>query len=69
LKIIRPADEDGQAIQSNYEIAEIHMRGLVKMLELRGGLAGFNHCQVLQRVIAWFVARKVRVGECGGNPF
>jgi hypothetical protein len=68
LKIIRPADEEGQAIQSNYEIAEIHMRGLVKMLELRGGLAGFN-CQVLQRVIAWFVARKVRVGECGGNSF
>ncbi|KAH8691240.1 hypothetical protein BGW36DRAFT_387928 [Talaromyces proteolyticus] len=40
-------------MESSFELASLHMRGLVSMIQLRGGLENFNHLQTLQRVITW----------------
>lgn len=35
--------------------SRIHMKGLRRMVELRGGLTSFYHNKVLQRVLTWYV--------------
>ncbi|RHZ70716.1 hypothetical protein CDV55_105936 [Aspergillus turcosus] len=42
-----------EAAERNFDRASIHMRGLATMVELRGGLQTFDHCKVIQRLIAW----------------
>jgi hypothetical protein len=44
-----------QALENNVEGASVHMRGLVNMVRMRGGLANFDHSPTLQRVITWYV--------------
>ncbi|KAK9319841.1 hypothetical protein V1517DRAFT_341325 [Lipomyces orientalis] len=44
---------NAEAIESDFERASIHMRGLVLMVQLRGGLESFEHSKTIQRVITW----------------
>ncbi|KAK9366205.1 hypothetical protein V1509DRAFT_630470 [Lipomyces kononenkoae] len=44
---------NAEAVESNFERASIHMRGLVALVQLRGGLQSFKQWKTLQRVITW----------------
>ncbi|KAK9249664.1 hypothetical protein V1507DRAFT_469999 [Lipomyces tetrasporus] len=44
---------NAEAVESNFERASVHMRGLVAMVQLHGGLENFQRSKSLQRVITW----------------
>ena len=42
-----------EAMTRSFKSAQVHMQGLVRMVQLRGGLEKINSKAVLQRVITW----------------
>ncbi|KAF2665157.1 hypothetical protein BT63DRAFT_86470 [Microthyrium microscopicum] len=42
-----------EATDGSYESATVHMTGLARLIELRGGLQTLEHLPVVQRVISW----------------
>jgi hypothetical protein len=40
-------------MSGTYQTATVHMAGLKKLVDLRGGLQAFNHNDILQRLLTW----------------
>jgi hypothetical protein len=54
LRLIH-TDDFLQALEDRADGASVHMRGLVNMVRMRGGLESFDHSPTIQRVITWYV--------------
>jgi hypothetical protein len=50
-------------MSGNFQSSTAHMNGLVKLVEMRGGLIAFNENPVLQRVLTWSVLKTLRFSK------
>jgi hypothetical protein len=42
-------------MNGNLYTSKMHTLGLKRLVDLRGGLQGFNNNQMLQRILTWYV--------------